>query len=214
MIIGPDFIWLHFPKCAGTTLELALRDLLKGRPGVKFDDIDGVTGHWHHTIAERQAIDPSFHLRGKRVLACLRRLPSWIMSMVIFEATRNEHMVATRDMIVHGQCFDSGIVNRADDYLDLFNADVHHWIRTEHLAADVATAFDLRHADVAEAMLRHKSNVTPPYIRDTAFWFTDDDLCTLYASNPLWAAVEDRVYGGHAPTSLRSSSANPMKMTG
>ncbi|MER8747517.1 hypothetical protein NKH54_31470 [Mesorhizobium sp. M1004] len=191
-------------------MELALRDLLKDRPAVKFDDIDDLTGHWHHTIAERQAADPSFDPTGKRVFACIRRLPSWIMSMVVFEATRNKHLVATREMIVRGQCFDGTYVNRADDYIDLFNVDVHHWIRTEYLAADVAKAFDLQQDDVAEALLRYRSNVTPPYIKNTEFWFTDDDLGTLYANNPLWASVEDRVYGGHAPISLRQSLVDPV----
>ncbi|RUX09709.1 MULTISPECIES: hypothetical protein [unclassified Mesorhizobium] len=210
MIIGPDFIWLHFPKCAGTTLELALRDLLKGRPAIEFDDIDDTTGRWHHTIAERQKADPSFDPSGKRVFACIRRLPSWIVSMATFEATRNEHLVATREMIVRGRCFDGTYVNCADDYMDLFNMDVHHWIRTEYLAGDVAKAFDLPQADVADALLRYKSNVTPPYVRNTGFWFTDEDLDTLYSNNPLWASVEDRVYGGHTPSSLRQSLAGPV----
>lgn len=203
MIIGSDFIWLHFPKCAGTTVELALRDLLEGRPDIRFDDIDGVTGYWHHTIAERQSIDPSFDPSGKQVLACLRRLPSWIMSMVTFEATRNEHLVATRDMIVHGRCFDGDYLNRADDYLNLFYSDVDQWIRTEYLADDLAEALDLPVSAVAKALLRHKANVTESYIKEVSFWFTDDDLATLYASNPLWASVEGKIYRDCAPAILR-----------
>ncbi len=123
--------------------------------------------------------------------------------MVIFEATRNENLIATRDMIVHGQCFDGFFVNQADDYLTLFNSDVDQWIRTEYLAEDLAKALDLSVSAVAEALMRHKANVTAPYIKEMSFWFTDDDLTTLYASNPLWASVEERLYG-RAPTILRS----------
>lgn len=195
MIIGPDFVWLHFPKCAGTTLDLALRDLLAGRPGITFDEVDHQSGYWHHTIAERKRADQSFDPSGKRIISCIRRLPSWLMSLVLFEAERNPRHIPTREMIVRGQCYNGSEVNQADFFMDLFSGDVNQWIRIEHLALDVATAFNLDLIDVSEALERHRTNVATTHIRDIAFWFTDHDLATLYDNNPAWASVETRVYG-------------------
>lgn len=178
MIVGPDFVWLHFPKCAGTTLDLALRDLLAGRPGIQFDRIDEQSGRWHHSIAERRAEDSRFNVAGKKIICCIRRLPSWLISRTMFEMSRNEHLIPSRDMIAEGRFF-AGIgnaVNQADEYVGLYYPDVHQWLRTEYLASDVARAFGLDVADVSAALERHRSRVTPTYIKRTEFWFTDEDL--------------------------------------
>ncbi|QND65754.1 hypothetical protein HB777_18790 [Mesorhizobium loti] len=194
MIIGPDFVWLHFPKCAGSSLELALRDLLANRSDIHFDDIDDVSSHWHNSISQRQESNPSFDPSGKLIIACVRRLPSWIISRVQFEATRHDQLVASREMIVSGKFFEpGGEVNSADDYMTLYS-DVSRWIRIENLVEDVASIFDLRADVVATSLAKHTTRVTP-YIKDPKFWFTDDEIANLYASNPLWASVEDRVYG-------------------
>ena len=207
MIIGPDFVWLHFPKCAGTTLELALRDLLADRPGVQFDEIDEETGHWHHSIAERQAEDPTFDVSGKKVFCCIRRLPSWLLSRTMFELSRNEFLVPSRYMLAEGKFF-AGVgnaVNQADEYVELYRDDVHKWLRTEHLASDVSRAFSLDLAAVKAALTKHRTRITPPYVKRVEFWFTDEDLEHLYEANPLWAEVERKVYGTTAPTALRQS---------
>jgi hypothetical protein len=33
------------------------------------------------------------------------------------------------------------------------------------------------------------------YIRDPEFWFTPDELSSLYRANPVWAEMERQVYG-------------------
>jgi hypothetical protein len=116
---------------------------------------------------------------------------------VLFEAEPNPRAIPSREMIIRGRCFNGSTVNQADYFMDLFSGEVDQWIRTEYIVADVASVFNLDQGDVSEALERNKSNVAPFHIKDTAFWFTDDDLATLYDSNPVWAAVEDRVYGTH-----------------
>lgn len=208
MIIGPDFVWLHMPKCAGSTLELALRHLLRDRPGIQFDEIDEKSGRWHHNIAARKDEDPSFDVTGKRVLCCIRRLPAWVMSRVMFEITRNEHLIPSREMLVKGRCFESdGSVHSADEYIELFCDDVDGWLRVEFLAHDVAHAFNLKLEDVIEAIARYRIRDTS-YVKRTEFWFTDDDLLSLYRANPTWSKLEKRLYGSIAPSALRIGLAN------
>src|SRR5512138_3887860 len=103
MIISPDFVWLHFPKCAGSAVEGALRILLAGRAGLSFDPIDPSNVIWHHNVAERENYDRSFSLGERRVLCGFRRLPTWLLSRVHFEASRGpHHRTVTRKMLLQG----------------------------------------------------------------------------------------------------------------
>ncbi len=193
MIIGPDFVWLHFPKCGGTSLEHALRGLLAGRE-CQFDEINPGSGViWHHSVKQRMEADPTFNPTGKRIISCIRRLPAWILSRVHYEAHRSGR-IATRDMIARGQFFEAdGGINNADTYVRLYSP-VDVWLRTEHLAEDVAAAFGFDEVETQDAI--GQVNVTPNYVKDPDFWFTQADLRRLYDANPLWADVEARVSGG------------------
>lgn len=194
MIIGSDFVWLHFPKTAGSSLDAALRELIGGRPGVVFDDLDDQSGVWHHTVSQRMTADADFDPSGKRVFCGIRRLPAWVMSRVQFEAERSGK-VATREMIERGEFFEpDGAAWPADVYMQMYAPDVTDWIRTESLADDVAAAFSIDLAVVKEVIATHRKRETR-YVKDTSFWFTADQIERLYDANPIWAKVEREVYG-------------------
>jgi hypothetical protein len=195
MIVGKDFVWLHFPKCAGTSMEKALHVLM---PGATFDPIDPNNVIWHDSITRRKERDPRFEVGNRRIISAFRRLPHWVLSRVHFEAFRPPHHTVTRDMFVRGEVFErNGDRRTADDYFQQFNTPpVTHWIRVEKVEDDMATAFDLP-VERIRASLKHANAAKNPIIKSLAFWFRPEELRGLYAANPHWAAKEAELYGGH-----------------
>lgn len=191
MIVGPDFIWLHFPKCAGTSIEQALHAIYGGRPGFKFDPVgEGKPEIWHDTIQDRENRDPSFSRGNRRVIVCIRRLPDWILSRVHFEARRPPYHRAKREMMVSGQFYENnGFINHADRYIkDYTWWPVSHWVRTENAAEDLAAALGLR----VEKVAAHLPHVNRSEHTDA---LTQTETERLYKSCPLWTELEARVYG-------------------
>lgn len=194
MIIGPDFIWLHVPKCGGTSVEQCLRQALSDRPDVHFDTIDpSKKVIWHQNIPKRIKHDPDFDPSGKRVIACIRRLPGWLLSRVHFEATRPpNHLVPTREMLMRGEFFEnSGFHHKADNLIRQYNnPEVDHWIRIEHLRDDLSAALGF---DIGEVPRVNETSLR--YVKNLDFWFTKDEIAALYEQNPVWASIERKVYG-------------------
>lgn len=195
MIVGPDWIWLHVPKSGGTAAEKILHKTFGSRHDVVFDPVGA--NHpviWHHSIGRRIAHDPSFDITGKRIIAGIRRLPDWILSRVHYEANRS-NIVPTREQMVEGKFLEAnGYVHHADRMLREFNMpEVDHWIRLEHMAADMSEAL---RCEIAEVPRVNENKIR--YVRDISFWFTPAELTRLYESNPIWAGIEERIYGNLA----------------
>lgn len=196
MIIGPDFVWLHFPKCAGVAVHSALRKLYGDRDDIRFDDITKPEIIWHQSVTQRLRRDPASDLLNKKIICCIRRLPDWMLSRVHFEVSRPPHHVATREMIEAGQFFEQdGQINHADLYASMYSEPrVDHWVRTEHLADDLAFALSIE-ASAVNAALTRENETGLNYLKKTAFWFTGKQLDRLYAACPVWADIEEAVYG-------------------
>ena len=194
MIIGPNFVWLHFPKTAGTATERLLRHFFSARTDVKFDILGVRPVTWHQTIEQRTQIDPAFSITDRTVICGFRRLPAWLMSRTTYEASRAPYRIATRAMIESGQFFENdGTVNHADAYLRNYSRPrVDAWLRSEHLAVDIAKAFGLPESDIRTHL---KVANRSEKVDDPAFWFTQQQIAALYAQNPLWAALERELYG-------------------
>jgi len=196
MIIGPDFIWLHFPKCAGTSVEKALRAIYKGKRDYQFDPIGGARPViWHDTLWARRQRDPNFSPGNRRILCCFRRLPSWILSRVHFIATRDERLTPTREMLMAGRFRENnGNINNPDNYLAGFVASKPTtWLRTEFIASDLATALSLPQSQISKHLPHETHGLN--YIRNVDFWFTPEELRRLYEACPLWAEWEMKIYG-------------------
>ena len=199
MVIGENFIWLHLPKCAGTETELVLRRHFEGKAGLAFDEGNPQKVIWHHSIAQRERLDPRFRANGRAVICNIRRLPAWLLSRVHAGKNWRPDLVVTREMLLAGRVFRrDGTMVSADDILGRYIVPpVTHWLRTEALAADFVSVFgqylDVSGIDAASFAQRNMSEVA--YIRDVPFWFTGAELAALYRANPAWAAVERAVYG-------------------
>ena len=204
MIVAPEWVWLHVPKCAGSATERLLHDAYGKIKSVKFDPVGpGFPVIWHQTIRKRAETDPTIVNPDRRVFANIRRLPSWILSRVHFEISRSGDLgLVSREELCRGG-FRTGRakpggtarVHLADGAIKRFAEDVTDWIRTEHLEDDIKRVFDL--AILAAPPKGKRVNETKiDYVRDLRFWFTQADIDGIYAANPLWAALERKVYGG------------------
>ena len=200
MVITKKFIWLHFPKCAGTETQRLLQTVLKPSSEVTFDPHDQNNVIWHHSIANRQEFDKDFKVGNRDVICNIRRLPAWLLSRVHYGYSRAPTLKVTRSMLLSGEfAVADGITVKADWHAKLYSSSpVAHWIRTEHLAQDFKRVFslytDLSGVNVID--LVRKTNVTPiSYIPSVEFYFSKQDLAILYASNPVWATIERKVYG-------------------
>lgn len=197
MIVGPGFIWLHFPKCAGTETEAILRRLFGQDPALAFDAVAPGRINWHHAIPERQRAVPGFAVAGRAVICNIRRLPAWLLSRVHSGLVRAPEHGVTREMLLRG-CFPrhDGHILSADDLMRRYTAHpVTHWIRTEHFAADFRTAFAPYLPLPAEIAMPGANRAAIPYIRDIRFHFTEAEIAGLYRANPVWATMEARIYG-------------------
>ena len=197
MIIGPTFIWLHFPKCAGTRTEQVLRKYFGDDPGIRFDEINPEHVIWHQSVREREDATGE-DLGGRRVISNIRRLPQWIISRVGYEEMRSS-ITTPREMFVHGSFINrQGKVQQADTILKDFTiVPVDAWIRVDHLAEDFFAAFspvlDLSRINLRREFSK-RSNETK-YNRNSTAWFTPEELKTLYDSCPVWRELERRLYG-------------------
>jgi hypothetical protein len=192
MVVSRRFVWAHIPKTGGD----ATATMIARVPRLVVL-ADPVSDHAKHTpFAHRRG-----SIRGKLLVANIRRLPSWALS----QARHAERFGAFPDYRPAGPQSPEVVAGRpaADRRLDRIVGDfrVDRWIRQEHLADDLV-AF-LREVEGLgadeEAAIRSVGRVN-----DRRRWrqrrsgpeefFTPAQIETLYANNPRWAAIERAVY--------------------
>ena len=203
MIVASDWIWMHVPKCGGSSTEGILRAAFKHDASVDFDLVGpGLPVIWHHNLAKRQAADPDFKVGDKNVVANIRRLPYWLLSRIHFEAQRSQAAgLVPRHLFVKGYYREAPGPNKtpsrprlADERITFYAAGVTDWVRTEHLQADLTNVFGLTAKNFPAKISRINIGKID-YVRELSFWFTARELRELYKSNPIWAALEEEIYG-------------------
>jgi hypothetical protein len=195
MIIGQNFIWLHFPKCAGTFTENLLKANFSNDSTVMFDKLDPQNVIWHQNVGQREK-KINQDLSGKNVICNFRRLPSWILSRANYESSRSG-FTAPRELILKGQFFDNlGKISTADFVLAKYTErEVQHWIRVEYLNTDFYSAFS-HYLDVGIiCSLEVFTNKINKSIPTGDQHFNQEEIRGLYQSNPLWTSLESRLYG-------------------
>lgn len=197
MIIGESFVWLHLPKCAGTTTTAALLKNFNADTSVQFDATGEGEPIWHDTVEERERRS-GVSLSDKDILANIRRLPAYVVSKVHYTESLNPDIHHTRKNLLTGYVMEAdGSLYNADYLLGHYNAhNVSHWVRTEHLKEDVISVFG-KYLDVTGkdfSLLSERINSTD-YSRGLAKWYSRREMARLYRKNPVWAKLERRVYG-------------------
>jgi hypothetical protein len=194
MVVSERFVWAHIPKTGGDATATMLRQV--PRLIVAQDELDD---HAKHGPLERRAEA----IAGKALVANTRRLPAWAYSYM----RHRERFGLPPDYEPQGYRGPEVVAGEAaaDNWLHEIVGDyeIDFWIRQEHLADDLVS-FLSKTADLTDseaAAIRSVGRVNehgsrlPLLRRSHKRFFTSAQIETLYANNPRWAAVENRVYG-------------------
>ena len=95
MIYSNNFVWLHFPKCAGTKIENLFRTYYSHDKGIHQDIVEtriDPLATWHDTIESREKRDPGFILGDRTIICSFRRLPAWLESRYSYEVRRSPQL--------------------------------------------------------------------------------------------------------------------------
>jgi hypothetical protein len=192
MVIGERFAWCHMQKTGGdATLQLfeLFPDL------VLRADARNLQAK-HASFAERED-----EIAGKLLLCNIRRLPAWMLS---WHQHHSQHRSPGPDGKPVSMRSPQQLAElpRGDRRLAHFTGGgrftIDRWLRMEHLAEDF-TAFVSELTALTEGD-RHNIATYPPvntleYDHTLEHWFTSEQLRVMYSNNPVWAALEQRLYG-------------------
>jgi hypothetical protein len=191
MVIGERFAWAHLPKTGGTaTLEL----FLLFPELILFGDFDDSNAK--HTLFG----DRSDQVTGKLLVMNIRRLPLWALSRAQHVARWGVHPDYVP--IPMGSADELADSDFPDNRLGLFTGagrfEIDTWLRMERLAEDFLD-FISEYTDVTEEQRAAVFNLpmvnSHDYDHELVKWFTADQLDRIYARNPVWQALERRLYG-------------------
>jgi hypothetical protein len=206
MIYSENFVWLHFPRCAGTKIEQLFRKYYSHDKRISQDIVDPKLDQfisWHDSIAEREARDRAFSLADRVVICSFRQLPAWLESRYNFEHNRSPHLNHQPEQLLDGKFLEQdGGVSQADWYAKKYLPEAIlylgkvRFIRTEYFEFDFKLVFRefLDVSRIPDWEFSDKVNVSssalPIDIRKRIF-----DGQGVYANCPYWKIVEDVAYG-------------------
>jgi hypothetical protein len=191
MVIGRGFAWAHLPKTAGD----ATHRMLTAIPGlVSFADPPD-SNDKHLAFFAREA-----EVAGRLRVMNIRRLPAWALSGAQHSARHGVHPDYRPGSLPSPE--QTAGKSDADDLLrwmtDHDRLPVDRWLRTEMIEQDVLALLDelgeLTPQDRARVQAVGRVN-QGSYDHDLGRYFTSRQIARLYGQNPVWAAVECRVYG-------------------
>jgi hypothetical protein len=203
------FIWLHFPKTAGTAVERIFKRYFRRDRSVRCDVVSHLLVQlgfaqplWHDSLADRKNRQPGFSWSGKAIICGMRRLPDWLYSRHTFEMQRSPGLAHRPENLLAGRFFEqTGALGFADDYmrkylpLDIIESGAVRIIRVEHFQQDFLSAF--RNFIPVEripardfTIMRNRTRIRD----DNARQLIQSNREQIYNSCPYWAEVESRLY--------------------
>ena len=206
MIVSDDFIWLHFPKCAGTRIESIFRKYYSDDKRIRQDpvglDVDPTIA-WHDSIRKRMKKDTGFSVAGRTIICSFRRLPSWLISRYNFEVQRSPRLNHDPLRLFEGKFLkQNGTIQHADTIIDRYLTELIEedqmikYLRVENFREDFFNIFgqfvDISRIPEEEfSLLENKSgNLIGSEILRRLFLQVD----TIYTNCPKWKAIEDVAY--------------------
>lgn len=206
MIYNADFVWLHFPKCAGTTIEKLFANYFSDLPDIVQDPVTNKPDsaiNWHDSVKQREEKDPDFRLEDQKVICCFRRLPDWLESRYLFEAARSPQLDHDPRTLARARFLEhNGYLNNADYYArtylpeELVTRGQVEIIRLEHFRKDFRKVFG-RYLDVSripDAALSTRHNPSRKSDSNPARAVIKTHRDAIYPHAPYWARLESRFY--------------------
>lgn len=206
MIYTDEFVWLHFPKCAGSKIEQLFKNYFFDDEGLHQDPVDPLidpTASWHHTISNRENHDPQFKLGDRMVICSFRKLSSWLESRYNYEVERSPDLPHRPELVLEGKFLESnGMENHADYYAKLFlpepilKSDKLKFLRTEFFESDFKSIFGnyLDISRIPDWEFEQKLNVSVSHLPVDIKKQLYSKNNKVYDSCPYWQLVEDIAY--------------------
>ena len=206
MIYSKDFVWLHFPKCAGTKVAQIFRKYFASDTTIIQDPTDIVIDPencWHDSISMRTERDSSFQLGDRAVICSFRRLPSWLISRYSYEVNRSPTLDHKPELLLEGKFLEkSGMLNSADFYCqkylppEILNSSRVRFLRTECFEHDFKEIFG-QFFDVSQIpkfVFDERVNSTPETVTWKVKWKLRLMSKMLYEHCPYWKEIEQLAY--------------------
>jgi hypothetical protein len=206
LIYNADFVWLHFPKCAGTTIEKIFAEYLGDVPGLIQDPVTsqpGNTVNWHDSVKQREEKDAGFRLGDRKVICCFRRLPAWLESRYLFEVSRSPQLPHDPQTLLKANFLEhNGYLNNADYYTRTFLPETLvdsgrvEIIRLENFMADFRKVFGsyLDVSGIPDTALAVRHNPSEKTADNPARAVIGKHVEEIYRHAPYWKTLEAQFY--------------------
>lgn len=190
MVIGKTFAYGHIPKTGGDAVLAWLAQI----DGLEIDSV--AEARKHQFFWERD-------IRRNLYALSIRRLPHWALSYLqelhFHPASARHYGLPPGDTVRPEHAF----ALTPDEYLlkhQRGGREIGAWLRMECLFDDVVQFIE-KHIRPITPELRERLSAIPTkgqrnYDHDIDAFFTPEQIAKLYARNPVWSAVEAKVYGG------------------
>jgi hypothetical protein len=206
MIYNDEFVWLHFPKCAGTKTERLFQKYFSMDTTIHQDIVDpknDKTYKWHDTIVQREARDKSFKLGDRTIIFPFRKLPNWLISRYNFGYHENPNLPYKTELLLEGKfLWSNGQEGNANNLLTnflppaLLIANRIEFIRTEFFEDDFKTIFS-KYLDISiipDWEYQKKSNASQSYLSDEMIDMIFLNQKSIYNKSPYWKFLESAIY--------------------
>ena len=207
MIYNDEFVWIHFPKCAGSKIEILFKKYLsknnKNLHQDPFSILNDPSISWHDSISKREKKDPTFSLNGRTAIYSFRRLPSWLESRYLYEYERSPSLPHNPELLLQGKFLEAyGSVNWADSYAKQFipknilESGHIRFIRTEYFETDFKAIFGdyLDISKIPNKQFKKRINSTKMSLPNSIKEQLYADTPSIYDHCPYWKSIEDIAY--------------------
>ncbi len=214
MIYNDQFIWLHFPKCAGTKIEYLFNKYFADQSDLHLDESDyskNPTISWHDSIANRQQRDSNFNPGDRTIICSFRRLPGWLESRYKFEYHRSPGLDHDPNLLLKGLFLESdGNVSQADYYAfkyfpkELLKSGKLKFLRTEYFEEDFKAIFSefLDISKIPQWEYQQKINDSEGNLPDEVKEIIMNQQNKIYKHCPYWRKVEKLAYSNKSKSKL------------
>lgn len=206
MIYSDEFVWLHFPKCAGTKVEHLFEKYYSANKEVHQDPV-GITKDpgiaWHDSIEEREQRNPNFKLGSRTIICPIRHLPGWLESRYNFEFQRSPDLHHQPELLLEGIFLESdGSASHAEHYVkrfipdNLLNSNEVKFLRTEFFEIDFKEIFSqyIDTSIIPPSEFNEKVNVSKNHLSDSFRQKLNSPDKEIYSHCPHWNKVESLAY--------------------
>jgi len=194
MIIADQFVWLHLPKTAGTSMNQMFRN--RRIIGLQVDADD--TTHKHDSVALRESRGQWRAEERQRFITC-RRLEHWLISDWQHKRRHMDLPNLDFEPVRSGLTYSlrlGGTWVAADWWLQYFEIDERVIsLRLEHLNDDLNQKLLPLLSPETNPFEGLPRENTKPKILQTQPSFNKTDLNRIASTNPCWNAWQKKIYG-------------------